>query len=140
MKNYAKLSLVIIVAFVGMAWAASRGNVFVTKTSRNDGNTITPFYVSCSSTAWTTLLAASPTRRVAKFGTIASADIVCLSTAVAGVDTCSATQPGFRLQASLPYEHASEALMACRALDTKTAVTVTGLDYTDSGDSGDITN
>jgi len=135
MKNHAKLSLVIIVAFVGIAWATARGPIFVQKTSRNDGNTISPIYVSCSSTTWTTLLAASPTRRVAKLGTIASADIVCLSTAVAGADSCSATQPGFRLQASAPYEHASEALVACRALDSKAAVTITGLDYTDSGDN-----
>ena len=135
MKNHAKLSLVIIMTFVAMAWATARGPVFVQKISRNDGNTITPIYISCSSTTWTTLLALSPTRRVAKFGTIAGADIVCLSTAVAGVDSCSATEAGFRLEASSPYEHASEALLACRALDDKAAVTITGLDYTDSGDN-----
>lgn len=133
-------SLLIGVVLAGMLIAAPRNGVFVQKTSRNDGNSISPIYVSCSSTTWATVLSVSPSRRVAKLITLASTDVVCLSTNTTTSSICDATRPGYRLQAQLQYEHFSEGVVKCRAADTKAAVAVYGLDYSDSLDDGDITN
>lgn len=139
-KTIILVSFIAVAAFAGFINAAPRDGVNVDKVYKNDGDTITPIYISCSSTTWTTVLSASPTRRVAKLITLASTDVVCLSTNTTTASICDATRPGYRLQAQLLFEHASEAIVKCRAADTKAAVAVYGLDYTDSKDSGDTTN
>ena len=134
MKKYLILSAFVIVGSFG-TWAHStaRGPVFVQKVAENDGNTVSDIGVACSSSSWTTVLPVSPTRRVAQIMTLVSSDIVCLSSATYG--TCTVTRSGAKLQATLEYDHASEALLYCRTLDTKPTVYVFGLDYTDSGDN-----
>jgi hypothetical protein len=135
MKLFKLAVAFVIVGALGYAvHSAPRANPFVTKTSHNDGDVIRPFVVSCSSTAWTTLLPISPTRRVAKMATLASASAVCLSTATPS-GSCGVTVGGYRLAATLEYDHYSEALVTCRAADASAAVPVFGLDYTDSGDN-----
>jgi len=133
-------SFFIGVVLAGIVMASPRGAVFVQKIYRNDGNTISPLYVSCSSTTWTTVLSENTTRRVGKLITLASADVVCLSTNTSASSICDTTLPGYRLQAQIPYEHYGESIVKCRAADTKAAVAVYGLDYSDSADTGDTTN
>lgn len=130
------ISLIFIVCFVVIAESSPRDATNVVKTSRNDGDTITPIYVSCSSTTWTTIVDTNKIRRVAKIVTLSGSDVVCLSSAVVNTAlTCDATRPSYRLIATEPYEHASEAILKCRAADTKGAVAVYGIDYKDSEDN-----
>lgn len=134
MINIAKWGILFIMLTSGIANAAGRQSPFVTKTSRNAGDTITPVYISCSSTTWTAVLPANSIRREAQLITITSADIVCLSTNSASA-ICDATKPGYRLLATIPFEYFSESVLYCRAVDTKAAVAVYGIDYKDSADN-----
>ena len=135
MNKHAKLAILIVAVTIGMAYAAGRGNVFVQRVSRNDGNKITPIYVSCSSTTWTSILAVNKIRRVAKLVTLSDSNSVCLSTNTGTAYVCDTTRPGYILVGGGTYEHASEAYVACRSSDNASAAIVRGLEYTDLGDN-----
>lgn len=130
------LTVLLVFIFVGIVFAASRQSPFVTKMSQNDGDTISGVSISCSSTTWTTLLAASPTRRVAKLNSVSGATTVILTTYGRSVYHIGvSTEPGYWLAGGGTYEHASESAVVCRSTDNAASATIYGLEYTDSGDN-----
>jgi len=133
--KHAKLTAIMVVGFVGIAFAASRQSPFVTKIARNDGDTRTPIYVSVSSTTWTQIVEQDYRNRRVLLQTLASADTVCLSSVTTASIICDATTKGARLVATKDYEDYSEAVLYGRAADTKSAVAVYGMKYHDSKDS-----
>lgn len=136
MSKHARLALIAIVGFVGVAFAASRQSPFVTKVAQNDGNTIAPFAVSCSSTAWTALVASDYRTRRVTVQNLTGGQSVCLSTGT-NSDICAAavTSEGFRLISPATYDMYTEAPIYCRALDAQAAQVIYGIKYYDSGDS-----
>lgn len=95
MKIQSKLALLIIVATVGMAFAAPRLNIFVQKVYQNNGDSRSGFTLNLSSSSWTTILSADANRRYAIFhATSTTVFEVCLSTVSASATTCTTTLPG----------------------------------------------
>lgn len=123
MKNHAKLSLVIIMAFAAMAWAASSPGSFVTKTYTNTGNTRAGFLVVVSSDSWSTILPASAIRRYSVIHATSTTVIeVCLSTISVTATVCSATLPGRHIpQVGIVIEDNSEAALYARVIDGNAA-------------------
>jgi len=119
---------------------SARSKKEVTKTSRNDGETVTPIAVQIADTGWTQVLAASPSRRRASLQILSGANYVCLSSDNTSATECVAATAGARLEptAETPakYDYFSEKALYARAFKGGGAVYVYGLDYTDSKDGG----
>lgn len=120
------------------AVSSPRGTPFVQKVAQNDGDTPASFATSCSSTAWTSLFAANPKMRRGIVQNLASGQSVCLSEINTASTKCTAATAGYTLLSPGEYEHRSEGVLYCRALDGQAAQTVKGIAYTDSGDSATI--
>lgn len=130
-----KLATILVVGFVGVAFAAARQSPFVTKVARNDGNSLTPFATSCSSTTWTALASSDFRTRRITFENLTGGETVCLSTGPTNSNLCTATAPSYKLVSPGEYDYYSESALYCRALDTKAAQVVHGIKYYDSNDS-----
>ena len=142
MKIQTKLALLIVTVSVGLVFAAGRQSPFVTKIARNDGDSRSGFYLSITTTAWTTVLSADVRRRYAVIhGTGTAMLEVCLSTISASGTTCSATTNARRMPAvgAVVEDYNEGALyargLASSALLTATPVTLYGEEQYDSSDS-----
>ena len=119
--------------------AAARGNDFVQRVYQNDGNTMSPFAVACSSTAWTSVLASREARRRAFVQALPSnAYAVCVSTyGTADTTSCSATTNTVLLTTGTPvaaHDFYVESALTCRAFTGSSGERVAGYEAYDSND------
>jgi len=126
---------VAIFGFVGIAFAASRQSPLVTKVASNDGDTLSSFATSCSSTTWTAISASDFRTRRITIQNLTGGQTVCLSSGSVNSNLCTATAPSYKLISPSVYEYYSEAGVYCRTLDAQTAQTIHGIKYYDSKDS-----
>lgn len=122
MKKSNILNIILIgVLFISAGFAAMRGNVFVERFYKNNGDTRVPFAISISSTSWTLVLPKDEHRRytIIQTSTTAPAGVICLSTTNALATVCSDTTKGIRITGSNNrYEDYSEAVLYGRLQDS----------------------
>ena len=118
MKKNLLIALLLGAAIAGLVESAPRLGVNVTKVYQNNGDTRVPFSVSVTSLAWTTVLAASESRRYAVIQTTStSISAICISTISASADNCNSTRPGRRFPiATYMMEDYSEAALYARGI------------------------
>lgn len=136
-KNILLSAILVIFMIATVVFASPRLKIFVTKTSRNEGNTRTTIGVAVAESAWSQVLAASPSRRAAILQTLtAAAGYVCLApTNVPGTE-CVVATAGARIEAGSSYSDYSEQVLYARVFKGAANVYVYGFDYTDSRDVG----
>ena len=106
------------------------------------GNSLTFFSVTCSSNAWTSLAAASQTRRVLfiqREPTATTAQAVCVSTISAGGTTCASATSSLVISTVTPQVMIySGAALNCRSIasDTLPLAVIKGFSGSDAEDSG----
>ena len=119
-----------------MLWAAPRKFNDVTKTSRNEGDTRAPFSIACSSSAWSTVVAARVERRSVLIHTLTNpGGGVCLSTYTTSSSiACDDSANGVELSTSSAYTDYGEGAITCRIRALVPTTRVKGMDYYDSRD------
>lgn len=123
------------VVLVGLLYAGARNNVYVTPTSRNEGNTAADFAVTCSSTAWTLVAAANEDRRSLYVQALpGNSYAVCVSTySTVGV-TCGDTTVGVEFPAGAEKTFYGEEARYCRARALSTGEYLKGSESYDDRD------
>jgi len=119
-----------------MLWAAPRKFNDVTKTSRNEGNTRAGFSVACTSSAWTTIVAARTERRSVLVHTLPSiGGGVCISThPTSSATACDDDAIGVELSTSSSFTDYGEGFLTCRMRALVATSKVKGFDYYDNRD------
>lgn len=119
---------------VGLVWSSPRGRVDVQKTYREEGNSFTPFNVSCSSTAWTAIATATTgalsdvvvrSMFVQSLSAINSYN-VCVSSSQSA-QTCANATTGAELAVGSNMTIYGEATYYCRARSPSTGETLKGI-------------
>lgn len=116
--------------------AIPRGPTTATPTFENNGDTKASVNVTCSSTAWTSLLSARPKRRMASVINLTTNNTVCLSTSTSG-GTClpATTDPSHGvIEPGGSFTEHSESVVYCKAKAAAASAQVYGTDEYDSGD------
>jgi hypothetical protein len=141
MRHIYIIVAVVCLGYITSAYSAPRDSFFVAKTYVNEGNTITPFAVAITSTAWTSISSADVTRRAVVIQTLSTAAaLICVSTITTSGLACAATTNGVRIEPGGVYVDNSEAALYGRVLDaTAGTVYAYGIAFKDSKDAGDIT-
>ena len=124
-----------VLCFASLLFAAPRADFAVTKTYRNEGNTVAPFTLSCSSTAWTAVVAARAVRRSGLMQSLkANAYNVCIATTSASGDLCNDATPGIELAPGDSLTDFAEVAWNCRARTGSSGERIKGYESYDSAD------
>lgn len=126
--------LVLLIA--GVLSAAPRRDTVVDKTARNDGDTRAGLTVTCTSTAWTAVVATRATRRKVYLINISgSGGPICIGTATmeAGLACANGTH-GIELGTSAAFEDSNEGALTCRSRTGAGVAVLKGFDEYDSAD------
>lgn len=126
-----------VLALCGAVWAAGeRDKLFVNPEYRQEGDGAgrEPFNVSCSSFAWTTIVATDSTSRSVFFETLSSTGTVCLSTTTTPTASCDTSFPGIVFLSTAAYTDYSTGDWYCRSAAGQSGARMAGCRYTHSND------
>jgi len=132
------LIIALLLGMLGSSYVASHPRSYQAQyTDRvmfDEGDTAEGFAVSCSSTAWTQIVASDEDSRIVEFQALtANTGGVCISTVTASAIACDDTTPGLELAPAADKKIGSTGAWYCRARATFVGV-IKGFRGTDSAD------
>ena len=137
MKKSLFLGFLCVLVVTGIVWAAGeRNQVTVNPQYRHEGDGAgrEPFNIACTSSSWTTVVAADSTSRSVLFETIKATGTVCLSTTTTPTASCNSDFPGIIFLSTATYTDYSTGDWYCRSEIGQNGARMAGCRYTHSND------